>query len=104
MDRSEAPASARVSVEVSPKATRRRFTAAYKRRVLADAAKCIASDEVGALAAMLRREGLYSSQLSAWRVASQAGGLAGLSPRKRGPKAKVGDPPDAKIAGLEREK
>jgi transposase-like protein len=103
MDRAEVPVSSRVSAEVSSKATRRRFTGAYKRRVLADAAKCVASGEVGALAAMLRREGLYSSQLSSWRVASQAGELAGLSPRKRGPKAKVVDARDAKIAALERE-
>ena len=52
---------------------------------------------------MLRREGLYSSHLSAWREARKRGELAGLTPRPRGPKAKAVDPRDKKIAELERQ-
>lgn len=45
--------------EVVAKATRRRFTAAYKRRILQEADRC---SKPGAIGALLRREGLYSSQ------------------------------------------
>lgn len=87
-------------VEVSAKAGRRRFTAEYKRRVLQEADACSKSGEVGAL---LRREGLYTSHLAAWRAARSRGELAGLAPRKRGPKSKPADPRDKRIAELERE-
>lgn len=87
-------------VEVSAKAGRRRFTAEYKRRVLQEADACSKSGELGAL---LRREGLYSSHLAAWRAARGRGELAGLAPRRRGPKAKPTDPRDKRIAELERE-
>lgn len=52
------------SPEVPAKPRRRRFDVAYRRRVLEEADRCT---EVGQLGALLRREGLYSSQLSAWR-------------------------------------
>jgi transposase-like protein len=86
--------------EVRGKATRRRFTAAEKLRVLTEADGCTKAGELGAL---LRREGLYSSHLSAWRAARRRGELAGLRPRTRGPKAKAVDPRDRRIADLERE-
>ena len=89
-----------VETEVVVKARRRRFTAAEKLRVLREADRCMKSGEV---AALLRREGLYSSHLSAWREARERGELAGLTPRARGPKAKPVDPRDRKIAELERE-
>ena len=60
--------------EVVAKARRRRFTAAEKLRVLKEADGCTRPGELGAL---LRREGLYSSHLSAWRAARQRGELAG---------------------------
>jgi len=87
-------------VEVLAKARRRRFTAEYKRRVLQEAEACSKSGELGAL---LRREGLYSSHLTAWRAARSRGELAGLRPRKRGPKAQPHDPREKRIAELERE-
>ena len=87
-------------VEVLAKAERRRFTAEYKRRVLQEADACSKPGELGAL---LRREGLYSSHLSAWRAARGRGELAGLSPRRRGPKAQQPDSRDTRIAELERE-
>ena len=89
-----------VETEVTAKATRRRFTAAEKLRVLKEADRCTKPGELGAL---LRREGLYSSHLAAWRAARRRGELAGLTPRARGPKPKPVDPRDRKIAELERE-
>jgi transposase-like protein len=90
----------RAKTEVSEKATRRRFTAEYKRRILREADACTQSGELGAL---LRREGLYSSHLSSWRAQAARGELAGLTPKKRGPKGKEVDPRDKKIAELERQ-
>lgn len=87
-------------VEVLAKAARRRFTMEYKRRVLREADACKGSGEVGAL---LRREGLYSSHLSAWRQARERGELAGASSRKRGPVPRVVDSRDKRIVELERE-
>jgi transposase-like protein len=71
------------SPEVIMRATRRRFTAEYKARVLRDAAACSKAGEIGAL---LRREGLYASHLRSWREQQKAGGSTGLD-RKRGRKA-----------------
>jgi transposase-like protein len=90
----------RPKTEVSAKATRRRFSAEYKRRILREAAACT---EPGAMGALLRREGLYSSHLSSWRAQAERGELAGLTPQKRGPKAKEVDPRDKRIAELERQ-
>ena len=87
-------------VEVSAKAHRRRFTAEYKRKVLQEAEGCTKSGEI---AALLRREGLYSSHLSAWRQQRERGELSGLAPKKRGPKARVLDERDREIAQLKRE-
>ena len=64
-------------------AKRRRFTAEYKLRVLREADACLRPGEVGAL---LRREGLYSSLLTEWRHAREAGALDALE-RPRGRKA-----------------
>ena len=86
--------------EVTAKARRRKFTAEYKRKVLAEAEACTKPGEIGAL---LRREGLYSSHLVEWRRAREGGALAGLAPRKRGPAAKVPHPLERKVAELQRE-
>lgn len=84
-------------VGVSPTRTRRRFTAAYKQQILDAAAACSQSGELGAL---LRREGLYSSHLAAWRTAARRG--AALVQR-RGPKPHAPDPSAKRIAELERQ-
>ena len=89
-----------VETEVMAKAVRRRFTAVEKLRVLKEADGCTRPGELGAL---LRREGLYSSHLSAWRAARQRGELAGLTPRTRGPKPQPVDPRDRKLAEQARE-
>lgn len=46
------------------KPTRRRFSEAYKLRILDEADRCSKHGELGLL---LRREGLYSSHLAEWR-------------------------------------
>ncbi len=83
--------------EVTERAKRRRFTAEYKLRILRKADACKGDGDIGAL---LRREGLYSSQLAAWRRQRDELAKAGLKSRKRGPKAKVVDP---RVKQLERE-
>ncbi len=69
------------------RAKRKTYTAEYKQRVLREADAAIASGEPGALGALMRREGLYSSHLSVWRRQRDRGELAGLTPQKRGRKA-----------------
>lgn len=86
--------------EVREKAVRRRFTAECKLRILKEAESCTKRGQLGAL---LRREGLYSSNLITWRHQSEQGTLKALSPRKRGPKGKRPDPSARRIAELERE-
>jgi transposase len=71
-------------MEVVPRARRRRFTNAEKRRILEAADRCTKPGEIGAL---MRREGVYSSSLSTWRRQREAADLAALAPQKRGPKA-----------------
>jgi transposase len=89
------------STEVSEKAKRRRFTADYKRRIVKEAEAC---KRPGAIGELLRREGLYSSQLTAWRTARDKGELApGATTKKRGPKAQMPDARDVRITQLERE-
>jgi transposase-like protein len=54
----------RPETEVVARPKRRRFTSAYKLRILEEADRCTRPGEIGAL---LRREGLYSSSLTTWR-------------------------------------
>lgn len=70
--------------EVRDRPERRRYTAEYKLGILRELDACKGRGEVGAL---LRREGLYSSLISAWREQRDKGTLAGLEPKKRGRKA-----------------
>jgi transposase len=86
-------------VEVMAKPVRRRFTAEYKLGVLREADACSRPGEIGAL---LRREGLYSSNLTQWRKQRRRGELEGLS-RKRGPLSKPRNPLADKVRVLERE-
>ena len=86
-------------VEVTTTAKRRRFTAAEKLRVLKEADGCRKPGELGAL---LRREGLYSSHLSAWRQARNRSELARAT-KKRGPTPRPVDPLAKRVTELERE-
>ena len=87
-------------VQVVAKPRRRTYPAEYKRRILKEADACTAP---GAIGALLRREGLYSSLLVVWRRARGRGELAALTPRKRGRKPTPVDPRDRKITELERQ-
>ena len=75
--------------EVPAKATRRAFTAEYKMRILREADACRRPGDIGAL---IRREGLYSSHLVAWRRQREVGGLKSMHARKRGRVAKPENP------------
>ena len=86
--------------EVPEKKARRNFTAKYKLQILNDADACT---EPGQLGALLRREGLYSSNLTTWRRQRDEGLLDALSPKKRGRKEKDRNPLAPKVAELERE-
>jgi transposase len=88
------------SSEVSAKRRRRRYSAEDKRRVLREADACNKPGELGAL---IRREGIYSSTLSQWRAARQRGEIAGLTAKKRGPKAHAVDARDREIWQLQKE-
>ena len=79
---------------VTEKATRRKFSAEYKLRILAEAE---ASRERGQIGALLRREGLYASTLDKWRKQRARGTLGGA---KRGPKV---DEQAAELRRLQRE-
>src|SRR5450756_1315321 len=72
--------------EVPAKPKRRRFTADYKRSIVEQAD---AGQDAGAIGALLRREGLYSSHLSAWRRQRRRGEMEALTPKRRGPKVVV---------------
>ena len=85
--------------EVSGKAIRRRFTAAYKRRILQEADQC----GPRGIAALLRREGLYSSHLTTWRRQRTSGEISGLEPRKRGKKPVPRNPLTGEVEKLRRE-
>lgn len=87
--------------EVVAKPTRRRFTAEYKLRILQEAER---QREPGAIGALLRREGLYSTHLSAWRRERNRGALESLRARRRGRKADPTQELRQQIAALEAER
>lgn len=80
--------------EVPEKAQRRRYSAAYKLEILEEADRATEPGQIGAL---LRREGLYSSLLAAWRQQRRDGTLAGQPRGRRGKDAR-----DRRIEELER--
>ena len=82
------PPSQTPNTQVTPepaleKRTRRTYKAEYKMRIIAQADAC----KYGEVGALLRREKLYSNQLSAWRSELQNGGIAGLQKTAPGPKS-----------------
>ena len=85
--------------EMVEKASRRRFTAEYKLRIVREAEACSPGD----LGAMLRREGLYFSNLTCWRRQVAQGQLAALTPQKRGRRRRSVNPLSEKLHELERE-
>ena len=89
-----------VDPEVLERPRRRKFSAEYKVRILREAERVKESGQLGAL---LRREGLYTSNLTTWRRQFERGALAALAPKKRGKKAKPVDARDRRIRELERD-
>ena len=85
--------------EVSVYTPRRRFTPAYKARIVEEAMACTEPGQIGAL---LRREGLYSSALTLWRRQYQSGALQALKDDKRGRKRTRGGR-DQELERLQRE-
>jgi transposase-like protein len=67
---------------VTARPQRRHFPAEYKRSILDQAA---AAQDAGAIGALLRREGLYSSHLTTWKRQRKQGEIAALTAKKRGP-------------------
>ena len=93
-----APHARGVSVETVPKRGKRRsYSAAEKLRIVRQAAACTKRGDVEAL---LRREGIYSSLLTAWRKHLALHGSEALAARKPGRKPKL-DAKDRRIAELE---
>jgi transposase len=86
--------------EVVAKATRRRFGAEYKLGIVRETERLT---EPGAIGEVLRREGLYSTHLSAWRRERDRGALDAMGARRRGRKADPAQPLRQRIAELERE-
>lgn len=99
MSKSPKNTSSTPSTEVeAPPEKRRRFSAADKVRIVREAAACT---ERGQVQELLRREGIYSSHLAAWRKAIEHHGVRGLEGVRPGRKAKQ-DPKDARIEALEK--
>ena len=86
--------------ELTARPHRRIFTAQDKLRILADTDRAA---DIGGIAAILRREGLYSSALTDWRRQRDAGAFGALTPAKRGPKAAEPNPLAAEVALLQKE-
>ncbi len=86
--------------EVYEKATRRKFTVEYKLKILKLSDNCT---ESGSLGALLRREGIYQSNLKTWRRQRDDGMLSGLKPKKRGRKVAKRNPLQKEVDGLHRE-
>ena len=93
-----APAAASPDLSVQPK--RRIFSAATKLRILAATDRAA---DTGGIAAILRREGLYSSALTDWRRQRDAGAYAALKPLRRGPSSAVPNPVNAELAKAHQE-
>ncbi len=85
--------------EIRPKAVRTQWSARERLRILAAADAC----PPGAIGALLRREGLYSSHLSRWRRQRAQGELAGLEPKRRAAPSPEARAQAAELARLQRE-
>lgn len=79
--------------EVPEKKPNRKSTAKYKLRILAEAD---AFTEQWQLGALLRRAGLYSSNLATWRRRRENGLLKALAPKKRSQEKREESPENIK--------
>ena len=94
------PAPVAASPELSARPRRRSFTAQDKRPILAETDRAAATGRIGAI---LRREGLYSSNLTAWRRQRDAAAIGGLAPDRRGPKRTEPNPLATELARLQQD-
>src|SRR5947209_16359175 len=83
------PLPSAASPELSPRPQRRTFSATAKLRILAETDRAA---DTGGIAAILRREGLYSSTLTDWRRQRDAGAFEALKPQRRGSRPEVTQP------------
>ena len=90
----------KAQVEVLERAKRRQFSASYKLKIVQEADNLSGTGKIGSL---LRREGLYASQLAKWRKLRDTGALSGLSKKKRGPKATKQNPLADELETMRRE-
>ena len=90
------------ALEVVLPKKRKKYSASEKLRIVKAAAAAVASGERGALQALLRREGVYSSHLAAWRQQLAAQGAVDLMPRKPGRKPKL-DAKDRQLLAVTKE-
>jgi transposase len=86
--------------EVLENKPRRKFTAKYKLDILRKADSCTEPGQIGTL---LRREGLYSSNLTTWRRQRDQGLLDVMSPKKRGRKKQKINPLSQEVARLQKD-
>jgi transposase len=86
--------------EVLENKPRRKFTAKYKLEILKKADACTESGQIGAL---VRREGLFSSNLTTWRRQREQGLLDAMSPKKRGRKKQEINPLSQEVSRLQKE-
>jgi transposase-like protein len=95
------PSATTPSPEVEPPTERRTRSAPDKLRILQEYEACpVGAPERGAL---LRREGIYTSQISKWRKLRDQGRLGGLAPQRRGPKPAPQTTRADEVAALRRE-
>ena len=95
------PSSVTPLPEVQPSVERRPRSAAEKLRILQEYDSFPAgAPERGAL---LRREGIYTSQISKWRRRHASGGVQALRTAPRGPRPARQDPLQAEIERLRKE-
>src|SRR5277367_850835 len=94
------PAPTAADPEISDRPRRRTFTAVEKLRILKEADQAAGT---GAIGALLRRHGLYSSALSEWRRQREAGTLGALTPARRGPKVPPSNPLSSELAAARRD-
>lgn len=96
--RTETTLSNKPTPEVKPKRTNRRFSAGYKLKVLEEMDRATESGQKGEI---LRREGLYTSQIAGWRKQRTDGALSALN-KVRGRKKQINEKGDH-VSGLEKE-
>jgi len=86
--------------EVRQGRPRRKFTAKYKLQILQEVDTCTQPGQIGTL---LRREGLYYSNLTLWRKQKKQGLLLAMAPKKRGRKPKTKNPLSEQVDQLDKE-